>query len=348
MYNGVKKFFILNNFLKEIDKVDGSNFFELKKEEIEKANQLISDLYITLLAPRIIKFSEDKTYTENKDKSYVEDFEELLKDFHIPIDLNPSAAFDMLDDFIYKFRKHFKEFKNNVRFKKSTYSKGYGMYSSAIEAVFDFELNLISFHIDTTDFTDIINNKIPLNLIVGDKYQYFHREEYHKAFRNYYILLKDLKKDLGMVAPEEKREVLVKENRYNVRIAKVSIKSDGYFSSKDLFSKNPKIVELTELKKNMLKEYTRKIKEFEEWKENFEKDMLNPTFGLTKLEDIEVDDEVYVSSSERLIRAKIIKIEPTSDGLLYAYKIYDTKGELSRKEYTSISKVGSSTPFYKI
>lgn len=39
MYNGVKKFFILNNFLKEIDKVDGSNCFELKKEDIEKAKE---------------------------------------------------------------------------------------------------------------------------------------------------------------------------------------------------------------------------------------------------------------------------------------------------------------------
>ncbi len=74
MYNGVKKFFILNNFLKEIDKVDGSNFFELKKEEIEKANQLISDLYITLFLSKSIKLSDDKTCTENKDKSYVEDW----------------------------------------------------------------------------------------------------------------------------------------------------------------------------------------------------------------------------------------------------------------------------------
>lgn len=352
MNDAVEKFKILDTFLKTIQQLD-NNYFELSKDEIEKANLMINSVYTKLFVPitKTIKINsnhdDNVISTYEKDLTYIEEFEDLLKGFNISIDLEPTDAFDILDEFIYKFKKIYKDFTDNVRFRKDHFIRLDFLYSYHIIAVFDFQLNLISFEIDDLNFTEIINDKIPFNDVFM-----LHKYQYHRAFRNYHYLLKQLKIDLGIEKPviNPKKEVLVKTHYHDhVRLDKVTIKPDGYYSTKDLYSRNPTIVEATEKKKLLLEEYQAKIKEFEEWKKSFEKDLFNVTLDLVPLEYVTIDDDVYVSNKERLIKVKITKIEYLENERIFTFKKYnDELTKILRKEYSYTVKNENSLPFYQI
>lgn len=350
MNNAVEKFKTLNTFLKEIQQLD-NNYFELSKDEVEKANIMVGNLYATLFVSttRIIKVnsnpSDNIVSVTEKNKVYIEDFEELLKGFTISIDLEPTDAFDVLDGFIFKFKKIYSDFTDNVRFKKENFIRLDFLYRYHIIAIFDFQLNLISFEIDNLDFTEIINDKIPSNdVFITHKYQYY------RAFRNYHYLLKQLKIDLGIekLVINPKKEVLVKTNyHHDISLEKVTIKADGYYNTKDLYSRNPDIVEATEQKKFLFEEYKTKIKEFKEWKESFEKDLLNPTFGLEPLDYVAINDDVFISNKERLIKVQIINITYLENERIFIFKKYnEDTNKLLRKEYHHTVKNDEFLPFY--
>ena len=348
MNNALLKYKYLEAFLKEIQKLD-NNLFELSKDEIIIANELVKNLYDALFIKKINKIKlgiDEKDYIENidfKDKTFIEDFEELLRDFNLSIDLDSSKAFDELDEFIYKFKKVYRLFLDNVRFRKMNSVKLGVMYYSEIEAIFDFQLNLIKLTVDYTDYTNIINEKLPY-----EKDNILH-SNYHRAKRNYHQLLKELKVDLGIdkSKKELEKEIIVNDKSFlGIYTSSARVKEDGYFNSKDIHSRTDKIVELTDLKKQMLKEYKRKKEDFEKWKEEFEKNLFDSTYGLKRINEVKIDDEVYMANSQRLYKTKITNIKLDNENLIISYKKIDNENILSKKEKTITINQTNYLPFY--